>query len=33
MPTQAITITSGYSGSIGNRGDDSVFRIALAFGF
>lgn len=33
MPTQAITITSGYSGSIGDRGDDSVFRIALAFGF
>ncbi len=33
MPTQAITVTSGYSGSIGDRGDDSVFRIALAFGF
>lgn len=33
MPVEAITVTSGYSGSIGDRGDDNVFRIALAVGF
>ena len=32
-PTQRLTITSGYSGVIGGRSDDSIFRImgSLAF--
>lgn len=33
QPVERLTITSGYSGSIGGAGDDSRLRISLAFGF
>jgi hypothetical protein len=31
--TERFTLTSGYSGSIGRRGDDNRLRITAAFGF
>jgi uncharacterized protein with beta-barrel porin domain len=32
-PANRVTITSGYSGVIGKRGDDSTFRIMAALAF
>ncbi|MFS0735749.1 hypothetical protein ABC347_01750 [Sphingomonas sp. 1P06PA] len=32
-PTQALTITGGYSGVLGGRGDDSIFRIMASLAF
>ena len=32
-PIERLTITSGYAGMIGGRGDDSTFRIMAALAF
>ena len=33
QPTERLTITSGYAGSIGGASDDSRFRLTVALGF